>query len=286
MLELCCLWQAVAVAGLLVTIVEKDQPWGTAATVSYFIAWMAPIYQWNVLLPKVVTKLAIVTAVEYMKDPHIIAEISAEVKKKRVRETLKLLRIIKLEGRAARLTEGTPDGKIPTERFAKCMEKFGALPKKKQSEMEGIFKVFDSDNSGHIDREEMMQVLASMGIVSHSAEESVTRLLGLVDRDNSGEIDLDEFKVLMILSVEKPSHDEQEQDMHSFFEKFDEDGSGEVSIKEMVDKFAELGCPMDEAEVREMVYETFRKPVENLDMQHFGEWLRHTEAQHADDDEE
>merc|ERR1712146_224278 len=92
---------------------------------------------------------------------------------------------------------GTSDGKIPPERFAKCMEKFKALPKKKQAEMEGIFKVFDSDNSGHIDREEMMEVLASMGIVSDSASESVTRLLGLVDRDDSDEIDMDEFKVLM-----------------------------------------------------------------------------------------
>ena len=37
------------------------------------------------------------------------------------------------------------------------------LPKKKRADMEGFFKLFDSDGSGEIDASEMKQVLNTMG---------------------------------------------------------------------------------------------------------------------------
>lgn len=227
------------------------------------------------LVPKVITKFAIISSVEMMKDAELMHEVTAEVKKRFVQETLKLMRILRLQGKAKRLG-GTC---ISKEKFAEELEEYQKFPKKKQQELESFFKHFDRDGSGDIDAKEMQQVLASLGIVGEESDDAVDCLMKLVDRDNDGQLGLPEFRVLMTLSLKKPSPDQEAEEMQCFFDEFDADRSGFVTITEMAEKFDELGCSLDEEEIRDIVYETFKKPMEKLTCEQFTYWVKVTEDQ-------
>jgi Ca2+-binding EF-hand superfamily protein len=274
--EVCMLFQAVATAGLLVTliVVEYDE-WTYYGAFFFVIAACAPASQWYWLVPKVITKFAIISSVEMMKDAELMHEVTAEVKKRFVQETLKLMRILRLQGKAKRLG-GTC---ISKEKFAEELEEYQKFPKKKQQELESFFKHFDRDGSGDIDAKEMQQVLASLGIVGEESDDAVDCLMKLVDRDNDGQLGLPEFRVLMTLSLKKPSPDQEAEEMQCFFDEFDADRSGFVTITEMAEKFDELGCSLDEEEIRDIVYETFKKPMEKLTCEQFTYWVKVTEDQ-------
>jgi Ca2+-binding EF-hand superfamily protein len=202
-------------------------------------------------------------------------EVTAEVKKKFVQETLKLMRILRLQGKAKRLGGHC----ISPERFAEELEEYKKFPKKKQQELESFFKHFDRDGSGDIDAKEMQQVLASLGIVGDDGDEATETLMKLVDRDNDGQLGLPEFRVLMTLSLKKPSPEQEAEEMQCFFDEFDADKSGFVTIQEMAEKFDELGCSLDEEEIRDIVYESFKKPMEKLTCEQFTHWVKMTEDQ-------
>jgi Ca2+-binding EF-hand superfamily protein len=268
------LLQAVATAGLIVTIiVVPAENWSLHGFVAYLVAWGAPLFQWLWLVPKVVTKFAIITSVEYMKKAETIHEVAFEVKRKRIQQTLKLMRIIKLKGRAERLGGGCID---PAE-FERGLKGWMNLPKKKRADMEGFFKLFDSDGSGEIDASEMKQVLNTMGLVTEEAEESVLTLMKMVDRDGDGTLGLDEFKVLMVLALKQPTGEEQKEEIQYFFDKFDEDNSGHVTIAEMAEQFAQLGCPLEEEEIRDIVYDCFKRPMEKMTKEEFYDWIQKTD---------
>jgi len=273
-LECGMLLQAVATAGLLVSIVvAKPADWTHRSIFFYCLAFLAPLTQWNVLIPKIVTKFAIVTSVEYMKDRHIIEEVAFEVKRNRIKETLKLMKIVRLQGRAQRLGGET----ISASEFSNGLNQFKKLPKKKQLEMESTFKVFDSDSSGSIDGSEMQGILATIGIVTVNAEETVGHLLRLVDRDGNQQLNLEEFKVLMVQALLPPGPEQEALEMASFFDKIDSDASGKISMAELARSFREMGCQLDEGEFRDIVYDCFRRPMEDMSKDEFSEWVKSTE---------
>jgi Ca2+-binding EF-hand superfamily protein len=282
--EVCMLFQAVATAGLFVTliVVEYDD-WTHYGACFWVFAACAPAMQWKWLVPKVITKFAIVSSVEMMKDAELMHEVTSEVKKKQVRETLKLTRILRLQGKAERMrgTEHNIQGAslISPEKFAENLEEYKKFPKKKQAEMENFFKHFDRDGSGDIDADEMKQVLQSLGDFGDEIDDLVKTLMSLVDRDGDGQLGLPEFRVLMALALKKPSPEEEKDEMECFFNQFDDDRSGFVDIPEMKKKFDELGCNLDEEELRDIVYETFKKPKEKLTCEEFTFWVKMTEDQ-------
>jgi len=161
--------------------------------------------------------------------------------------------------------------------FERGLKEWDTLPKKKRTEMEGCFKLMDSDGSGEIDESEMKQVLNTMGLVTQEAEECVLTLMKMVDRDGDGTLGLDEFKVLMVLALKQPTGEEQEEEIKYFFEKFDEDKSGYVTIAEMAEQFAQLGCPLEEEEIRDIVYDCFKRPMEKMTQEQFYDWIQKTD---------
>merc|ERR1719375_913258 len=175
--------------------------------------------------------------------------------------------------------QGTGASLISKEKFEENLEEYKKFPKKKQQEMESFFKHFDRDGSGDIDAPEMQQVLASLGIVGSDSDDATETLMKLVDRDNDGQLGLPEFRVLMTLSLKKPSPEQEAEEMQCFFDEFDSDKSGFVTIQEMAEKFDELGCSLDEEEIRDIVYETFKKPKEKLTCEEFTYWVKLTEDQ-------
>ncbi len=67
------------------------------------------------------------------------------------------------------------------------------------NEMEEQFKLFDSDNSGAIDKQELIQVLTNLTPEGEKLpdEETLTKMIKEVDTDDSGDIDFSEFVVMM-----------------------------------------------------------------------------------------
>lgn len=66
--------------------------------------------------------------------------------------------------------------------------------------IEHVFRTFDEDNSGSIDRVELQKVLASMGYALN--ENQLSALLAEVDVDGGGSLDLQEFKTLIKLWID------------------------------------------------------------------------------------
>jgi len=63
-------------------------------------------------------------------------------------------------------------------------------------ELREAFAVFDSDNSGAIDRKELKRLMKKLGQTLTEAE--IDAMMDEVDTDGNGEISFDEFKALML----------------------------------------------------------------------------------------
>jgi len=104
--------------------------------------------------------------------------------------------------------------------------------------------------------------------------------------------------VLMTMSLRKQSDKEEEADLKELFQKFNKpeivlDAEGNeipgqqdeyVDIKEMCDFFAAKGCQIEEEDVREILYETFKRPIEKLDESNFIFWIK-THLHHGEQHE-
>jgi len=54
-----------------------------------------------------------------------------------------------------------------------------------------MFREFDKDGSGEIDRSELDAVFEEMG--KHFSDDELQRMIGLVDKDQTGTMDYEEF---------------------------------------------------------------------------------------------
>jgi Ca2+-binding EF-hand superfamily protein len=106
---------------------------------------------------------------------------------------------------------------------------FGTEMEKLQDRM---FVIFDTDNSGEIDRGELECLLQHFGVIPmrHVLDE----VLREVDEDHSGNVGLDEFrKAFDILRLREGFSKQEFQDLTDLFKKLDLDGSGEMDKREV-----------------------------------------------------
>lgn len=68
--------------------------------------------------------------------------------------------------------------------------------------LKAAFKMFDSDNSGKIDRAELHQLLSGEEFKDVYTEDQMKKAIAEVDVDGDGEIDFDEFMQMMKLAAE------------------------------------------------------------------------------------
>ncbi|XP_055807948.1 calcium-dependent protein kinase 20-like [Solanum dulcamara] len=106
-----------------------------------------------------------------------------------------------------------------------------------------MFKMIDTDNSGHITLEELKKGLEKVG--SKLKDSEINSLMQAADMDNSGTIDYGEFiaAMLHLNKVQKEDH------MYAAFSYFDQDGSGYITQEELqqaCEKFGLSNIPMEE----------------------------------------
>ena len=95
---------------------------------------------------------------------------------------------------------------------------------------------------------ELKRVLTALNI--KTTEKELQQLMSVMDTDHSGDIDYSEFKRVMADSFFK-KHTRQE--LSSAFKKFDTDGNGYISTKELNEIIARMGRHLNRHEVEAMV---------------------------------
>merc|ERR1719379_2467555 len=166
-------------------------------------------------------------SIEYLKDEAVVKEVLLEHKERNLKETLRMLHLLKLRGR-------TKGDQIGPEVMKRAHEDFAKLPRQTRDEIRAIFRLFDTDASDSIDLDEFSHVLESIGMPPSSpAGEGMLQLYQMIDKDGSGDLTVDEFEVLMALALAPRSEEEEHEDMSHLFDIFDEDGSNNVTIDEV-----------------------------------------------------
>ncbi|KAF9680780.1 hypothetical protein SADUNF_Sadunf06G0157100 [Salix dunnii] len=124
-----------------------------------------------------------------------------------------------------------------------------------------IFKMIDTDNSGHITFEELKVGLRRFGATLTEAE--IYSLLRAADVDNSGTIDYKEFiaATLHLHKVEKEDH------LFAAFSYFDKDDSGYITIDELQQACNEFG--MDDVHLEEILQEVDQDNDGRIDYNEF-----------------
>merc|ERR1719174_279536 len=105
-----------------------------------------------------------------------------------------------------------------------------------------VFEKFDKDGSGSIDTNELYQAVKNLGYFPTRA--SIAEAVSIVDMDGGGDLSFDEFFKMMsyLRSTEGFTKDEVAE-FKEVYDKFDRDGSGEVSVLELGPILLELGYP-------------------------------------------
>ncbi|KAF4716752.1 hypothetical protein FOZ63_006233, partial [Perkinsus olseni] len=158
MLEMMMFFQAVLTATLIVLIViGGPSEWSALSWIFYVLSWFEWAVMARYLVPHVMSRLTLVTSIEYLKDPELIEKVTFDVKRERLSQALKVLSVVKLEGKARRLAaEG--EETISDEEYKAALSTFKSLSEEAKLKIENTFESFDADLSGTVDCQEMEEV--------------------------------------------------------------------------------------------------------------------------------
>ena len=111
-------------------------------------------------------------------------------------------------------------------------------------EFREAFNLFDRDRSGNIDIDELRQLIEWVG--QDTTEEELKEMMLLADGDNSGRIEFWEFATLM---AHKMGDTNPEKTLHAAFQVFDANGDGTISAGELRGVMREMGEPLTESDI-------------------------------------
>ncbi|KAK1384686.1 Calcium-dependent protein kinase 20 [Heracleum sosnowskyi] len=133
-----------------------------------------------------------------------------------------------------------------------------------------MFKMIDSDNSGHITLEELQIGLNKVG--ANLMESEISQLMEAADLDNSGTIDYTEF-VAAMLNQNKTL---KEDHLFAAFSYFDEDGSGYITPDELQHVCEQFG--LEEVHLEEIMNEVDQDKDGRIDYNEFVAMMENTEV--------
>ncbi|KAM7262743.1 hypothetical protein ACFE04_000426 [Oxalis oulophora] len=131
-----------------------------------------------------------------------------------------------------------------------------------------MFRMIDSDNSGHITLEELKNGLERVG--ANLKESEINELMRAADVDNSGTIDYSEF-IAAMLHLNKI---QREDHLYAAFSYFDTDGSGYITHEELQTACAKFG--LVDAQIEEIIREVDQDNDGRIDYSEFVDMMQDT----------
>jgi Ca2+-binding EF-hand superfamily protein len=134
-------------------------------------------------------------------------------------------------------TDGS--GEIDAGEFLTAMRIYNEM---QTDQFKAVFDTFDSDGSGEMDTSEVFQCVKTLGWFP--TKESIDEAVEMVDKDGTGDISFDEFfKLMQHLRKTEGFTKDEIATFTNLFNKFDVDGSGEISTLELSQILRNLGYP-------------------------------------------
>ncbi len=125
------------------------------------------------------------------------------------------------------------------------------LSAEQQEEIREAFELFDSDNSGAVERRDLKVLLRALGF--DQRREQITRVLAQVQvAPRATRIYFNEFLALMATLINEKEIGEE---MVKAFNLFDVDNSGNITLDNLRNVAEQLGENMSDAELHEMIKE-------------------------------
>eukprot|EP00397_Hematodinium_sp_SG-2012_P055569 GEMP01067925.1.p1 GENE.GEMP01067925.1~~GEMP01067925.1.p1 ORF type:complete len:167 (+),score=42.25 GEMP01067925.1:73-573(+) len=115
-------------------------------------------------------------------------------------------------------------------------------------EIREAFNLFDTDGSGTIDPRELKAAMQSLGFDNKNP--TVYQMIADLDRDFSSSIEFEEF---LDAITSKLGDKESRDGIGKIFQLFDDDHTGNITMKNLKRVAKELGETMSEEELREMI---------------------------------
>merc|ERR1712112_802614 len=130
------------------------------------------------------------------------------------------------------------------------------------------FKLFDCDRDGEITVGELGKVMRTHGF--DPTEEDLRDMIRNVDTNANGAIDFTEFIDMMV-----KRRDCLDDDVAHAFKVFDRDGDGLISEEELRLTMSNLGEPLTEEEVKQMIAEADIDGDGKINFQEFARLMAH-----------
>ncbi|KAL8619257.1 hypothetical protein ACOMHN_056901 [Nucella lapillus] len=135
-------------------------------------------------------------------------------------------------------------------------------------EIRELFRTFDKNHDNTISANELGKVLRCLGM--NVAEQDVQTIMKELDKNGNGKIEYKEFKAFMqdqMRRAEEPA--EQEKAIRMAFRVFDQNGDGFIDVEELRHAMKNLGEPLTDKELQDMMKEADIDRNNKIDYEEF-----------------
>uniref|UniRef100_A0A8R1DF00 EF-hand domain-containing protein n=1 Tax=Caenorhabditis japonica TaxID=281687 RepID=A0A8R1DF00_CAEJA len=117
----------------------------------------------------------------------------------------------------------------------------GEVGEIREDDLKGIFREFDLNGDGFIQREELRAVMQKMG--QSPTEDELDAMFQAADKDRDGNIDFEEFLVIARANPLSLS-------LKAVFEELDVDGDGYITRSELRTAFQRMGHSLSDQDIK------------------------------------